>query len=127
MPAKHPQKPPRTLPPVRTLKAAQLHAWSKRLLSQRGGTVEERHQNLVNTILRTFQEPASWPLTDTERCRLLRELYRQARHLRLLEDLLARRPLGSLELAALLTELERADDEDEEPWPGSRRRGDEEH
>lgn len=51
----------------------------KALLLEDHGTPNEQKDALVNEILNCFQDPAKWPLTDTERIELLKMLYGKAR------------------------------------------------
>lgn len=48
------------------------------LLVDLNGTAEKQKDELVAEILSSFQRPENWPLTDAERCSLMRRWYHAA-------------------------------------------------
>lgn len=52
------------------------------LLEEQHGTAKSQKDNLVRQILSAFESPDKWPMTDAERCQLLKNLYSAATLLR---------------------------------------------
>lgn len=50
----------------------------KCLLVNANGTPAEQKDALVNAILETFSDPAKWPPTEEDRCKLLWSFYGRA-------------------------------------------------
>jgi len=51
------------------------------------GEPEAQKNGLVEKIIVVFTDPEKWPMTDSERIALLKELYRTAQMIRRIEDL----------------------------------------
>ncbi len=53
------------------------------------GTPADQKNRLVQTILTAFNDPEDWPIDESARIRLLKELYRQALRVRQTEQAIA--------------------------------------
>ena len=56
------------------------------LLIENHGTPEEQKDNLVSEILRYFESPDNWPMTDGERIAFIRRVYGLARNIKATEQ-----------------------------------------
>ena len=54
----------------------------RNLIIQSNGCPNAQKDDLVSTIINVFRDPEAWPMTDSERCELLRRLYRRADFIR---------------------------------------------
>lgn len=58
----------------------------KQLLIENHGEPSKQKTELVRFILASFESPDKWPLTDQERCALLRKMYEMASIIRNTEE-----------------------------------------
>lgn len=69
-------------PKTENLDAERSRHLRRALLLENNGAPEKQKDELVNEILLAFGEPEYWPMTDADRCNLLRKWYSMARKIR---------------------------------------------